>query len=144
MFALAPVPVKASTNVFAALISASQPACPRLPLPSRSKTTSTSSLHFTVLAPTSRAHRFMLQRLYCSRALDHLPAHFPSPRARSVMNLWRFCVPPSQSLEHRPHVVHRPRTQSFSHACALHGLVCVVSPHGFPPCLSRTLTARSR
>merc|ERR1719409_2425548 len=75
MFALAPSVENASTKYSAALISAFQPDCPRLPLPSRRKTTSSSFLHF------SGGHRNMLHILYSNRSRDHAFGQAPAPFA---------------------------------------------------------------
>ena len=103
-----------STNIFAALISASQPLCPRLPLPSMRKTMSSVSLHFVTGSATGTMHRFMLHALNCKRSLDHVVAHLPAPSAGIFTNLCRFRVPPSQSLEHHDPLVHAVSSQSFS------------------------------
>merc|ERR1712232_378565 len=101
---------------FAAATVASQPLCSRLPLPSKSKRTSSVLLQLSGNFGSGTGHRFILQFLYCKRFKDHSPAHFPSPSASASMNFWRFLVPPSQSLEQEDHFVQAESSQSFSHA----------------------------
>merc|ERR1719181_2074745 len=75
---------KASMNKFAALISAFQPFFLKLPLPSRSITTSSLALHGMTpifLSSLGMKHRLMAHFLNCKRSFDHAPGHLPSPVA---------------------------------------------------------------
>merc|ERR1719265_115464 len=138
MFALAPSVENASTKYSAALISAFQPDCPRLPLPSRRKTTSSSFLHF------NEGQRMLLHGLYCNRSFDHAPGHLPCPSGDFMMCFVRLRVPPSQSLEHQVHLLHSLNSQSDSHDWPLQDRVCDVWPHGFPPYAMALRTSRKR
>merc|ERR1719453_161605 len=135
---------KASTKYCAALISACQPFLPKLPLPSIRSTTSTTLKQGIGLSTISTLHRCMPHCLYSRRSLAHLSGQVPAPWEGSLTNFWRFWVPPSQSLEQRDHLVHAPRTQSFSHACPLHALVSDVGPHGLPLYFIASFTSRRR
>merc|ERR1719310_756153 len=114
--AFAPDPENAFTNSCAILISATHPFLPRLPLPSRSKTTSRVLLQANGAGSepleSSTTQRFMLHCLYCKRLESHLSGHLPAPSAGVLTNLTRFLVPPSQSLEHPDHLVHPLSSQS--------------------------------
>merc|ERR1719359_377817 len=115
MFPL-PLFAKASTNRLAAAISAPQPFLPKLPLPSRRRTTSRDLLQANGRSSKGVWHRTMLHFLYCKRLVDHAPAHLPAPSGSCLMNFCLFLVPPSQSLEHLDHFVHALSSQSFSQA----------------------------
>mmetsp|Transcript_4977 Transcript_4977/g.8087 ORF Transcript_4977/g.8087 Transcript_4977/m.8087 type:complete len:222 (-) Transcript_4977:199-864(-) len=139
-----PLASKDPMKDFAAVISASQPSFPRLPLPSISKMISREALHAKGLAISGVEHLCILHCLYCNLFSDHSSAHSPAPSDSFVMNFNRFRVPPSQSFEQPDHFVQSDSSQSFSHAAMLQALLSEVFPHGLPPYFMATFTSRKR
>merc|ERR1719183_1418415 len=117
MFGLAviPGPEKESMRELAAWTSALHPALPDLGVASRSMMISRDLLHFRT-SPTGVLHLCIEHGLYSNLSASHVPAHLPEPSAGSMMNFWRFCVPPSQCFVQAVHFVHSLSSQSFSHA----------------------------
>merc|ERR1719486_511385 len=77
-----PSPIlKAPMKSLAAVISALHPSLPRLPLPSRSKITSSDLLQVNGASVDRVLHLTMLQLWYCNLFTDHWSAHSPAPSA---------------------------------------------------------------
>eukprot|EP00419_Tripos_fusus_P015768 CAMPEP_0172735018 /NCGR_PEP_ID=MMETSP1074-20121228/111393_1 /TAXON_ID=2916 /ORGANISM="Ceratium fusus, Strain PA161109" /LENGTH=143 /DNA_ID=CAMNT_0013563925 /DNA_START=532 /DNA_END=959 /DNA_ORIENTATION=- len=129
----------------AAFFVFSQPMAPRLPLPSRSKTTS-SFLAQRVSAGfgLSSTQACLLHGRWVNLARLLVLGHWPRPIAG--LSTWRLrvCRPPPQLREHADHRLQADKEQSSSQACTLQLCVSVVSPHSLPWYLGRSRIFRIR
>mmetsp|Transcript_66449 Transcript_66449/g.187198 ORF Transcript_66449/g.187198 Transcript_66449/m.187198 type:complete len:477 (-) Transcript_66449:1176-2606(-) len=140
----ASLPTIALANIAANVCAACQPSSPRLPLPSSSRTTSISDLHWSVGRPGPRTQAWLLHGLYCRLCGLVLFGHEPRPAAALVTGRSRWLSPPLHAFEHEDQLVHAPSTQSLSQDCALQASVSVVPSQRLPPCSGSANTVRLR